>query len=120
MNDRPPGPTADQALDGAAAQVGAEDESGSAPLRLSMVSCSTCKNPRLSASPKQVAVPVWHTGPDGTARTNKVSPSQSTATERKAKKLPEVSPFVHNRPFERLKKVTFPVSRLTARASSFM
>ena len=47
-------------------------------------------------------------------------PSQSTKIARTARRLPDVSPFVHSVLRVRLKKVTYPVRRVTSQASSFM
>src|SRR5258708_40070915 len=76
--------------------------------------------PFLFFSWKHVSAPVWQTGPFGLAFIRRVSWSQSGNILTTSIKLLEVSPLVHKRCLDRLKKVTRFSSLVLANASSFM
>src|SRR5262249_35967096 len=71
---------------------------------------------------KHERAPVWQTlpSPSRFTFTSTVSSSQSERSEVTCRRLPEVSPLVQSSLRERLKKVTKPLSRVRASASSFM
>jgi len=68
--------------------------------------------PSAPLSPKQDTVPSWQVGPTGLALTKSVSWSQSISNETSSKIFPLVSPFVQSFLRERLKNVTFFVSKV--------
>ena len=73
--------------------------------------------PRSSAS-KHERVPRWHVGPAGSTPSSSASPSQSTASDRSRRTLPDVSPLRHSVPRDREWKCTSPVARVAASASA--
>src|ERR1700739_92019 len=85
-----------------------------------LASDSGCRTGK--ASVKQDRVPRWQTtpGPSTSTRSSNVSRSQSVYAESTRNRLPELSPFIHNFPRMRLKKVTYPFSIVCCIASRFM